>query len=103
MTRSVLASELYALFLSFDNAATIRSTLNQIFTESRERVKEEEEEVEEQKEKNQLLAKISVTLLARILQIPLTICVDSKSLYDCLIKLGTTQEKRLIIDILCLR
>ncbi|KAF1983123.1 hypothetical protein K402DRAFT_396834 [Aulographum hederae CBS 113979] len=33
----------------------------------------------------------------------MTLCVDSKSLYDCLIKLGTTQEKRLMIDILCLR
>jgi hypothetical protein len=103
VTRSVLASELYALSLGFDNAATIRSTLNQIFTGSREGVKEEEEEVEEQEEKNQISAKISATLSARTLQIPLTICVDSKSLYDCLIKLGTTQEKRLIIDILCLR
>ncbi|KAF1987334.1 hypothetical protein K402DRAFT_463029 [Aulographum hederae CBS 113979] len=37
------------------------------------------------------------------LRIPMTLCVDSKSLYDCLVKLGTTQEKRLMIDILCLR
>ena len=28
---------------------------------------------------------------------------NSKSLYDYLIKLGTTQEKRLMIDVLCLR
>ena len=30
-------------------------------------------------------------------------CINSKSLYECLVKLGTTQEKRLMIDILCLR
>jgi len=29
-------------------------------------------------------------------------CIDLKSLYNCLIRLGTTQEKRLIIDVICL-
>jgi hypothetical protein len=33
----------------------------------------------------------------------LVLCIDSKSLYECLVKLGITQEKRLIIDIICLR
>jgi hypothetical protein len=33
----------------------------------------------------------------------LVFCTDLKSLYDCLVKLGITQEKRLIINILCLR
>ncbi len=30
-------------------------------------------------------------------------CIDSKSLYDCLIKLNTTQKKRFIIDVMSLR
>jgi hypothetical protein len=31
------------------------------------------------------------------------VCTDSYSLYDCLIKLETTTEKRLMIDIIALR
>jgi hypothetical protein len=37
------------------------------------------------------------------IDLPLVLCTNSKSLYECLVKLGTTQEKRLIIDIMCLR
>jgi hypothetical protein len=37
------------------------------------------------------------------IDLPLVLCTDSKSLYECLVKLGTTQEKRLMIDIICLR
>jgi len=37
------------------------------------------------------------------IDLPLVLCTDSRLLYDCLVKLGTTHEKRLIIDIMCLR
>jgi hypothetical protein len=45
------------------------------------------------------------SIIQRILQLeqlPLVLYTDSKSLYDCLVKLGTTQEKRLIVDLMCL-
>lgn len=35
--------------------------------------------------------------------VPLVVCTDSFSLYECVTKLGTTAEKRLMIDILALR
>ena len=35
--------------------------------------------------------------------LPLVLCTDSHSLFDCLGKLGTTLEKRLKIDVMCLR
>jgi hypothetical protein len=45
------------------------------------------------------------SIIDRVLEMELLLVVytDSKSLYECLIKLGTTREKRLIIDIICLR
>ena len=55
--------------LGFDNAAVIKSTIQQILHRP----------------------------------IDLTIYIDSKSLYDCLVRLGTIYEKRLMIDIMCLR
>ena len=36
------------------------------------------------------------------ISLPLILCTGSKLIYKCLIKLGTTQEKRLIINIICL-
>ena len=72
MTRSVLAAELYVLSLDFNISATIRITLNHLFAgECQKRAVKAYETT----------------------KIPLIICVDSKSLYDCLVKLGTTQEK----------
>jgi hypothetical protein len=38
----------------------------------------------------------------RLLLTPIIICTDSYLLYKCLIKLGTTKEKRLIIDIIAI-
>ena len=35
--------------------------------------------------------------------IPIVVCTDSYSLYECLVKLGSTKEKRLMIDIMALR
>jgi hypothetical protein len=69
VTRSVLASELYAMAHRFDTGAAIKSTIEAILR----------------------------------IQLPLILCTDSKSLYDCLVKLGTTQEKRLMVDLMCLR
>src|ERR1700716_4630692 len=44
------------------------------------------------------------SILDKILQVsvPLVLCTDSKSLYDCLVQLRTTQEKCLMIDVMCL-
>lgn len=35
--------------------------------------------------------------------VPLVLCIDSKSLYNCLVKLGTTEENRLMVDEMSLR
>ena len=70
ITRSVLASELFALALGFDAGAVIKSATDKFLGSN---------------------------------PIPLAVAVDSRSLYDCLVKLGTTTEKRLMVDIMALR
>jgi hypothetical protein len=74
VTRSVLAAELFAMALGFDAAASIKTTLDQFLGTHRQ---------------HQVVPLLAIT--------------DSRSLYDCLAKLGTTTEKRLMIDIMCLR
>jgi hypothetical protein len=73
VTRSVLASEIYGIVNGFDIGIAIATTLRMI------------------------------TERLGVPAIPLVICTDSYSLYECLVKLGTTKEKRLIIDIMALR
>jgi hypothetical protein len=46
------------------------------------------------------------SIIQRILNIfslSMILLTDSRSLYDCLVKLDTTSEKRLMIDLMCLR
>jgi hypothetical protein len=69
VTRSVLASELYAIAHGFDTGIVLKTTIELIINKP----------------------------------LPLILCTDSKSLYDCLVRLGTTQEKRLMVDLMCLR
>ena len=72
VTRSVLALELYAMVHGVDIATAINTTLKMI------------------------------TKQIGIIEIPTIICTDSFSLYECIVKLGTTKEKRLIIDIMAI-
>jgi hypothetical protein len=48
------------------------------------------------------LVKLIIDKVLRI-DLLLVLCTDFKSLYKCLVKLGITQEKRLMIDVMCLR
>ena len=73
VTRSVLASEIYGMVGGVDMALAMNSTIQ---------------------------------MIVRQLDIPpppIIVCTDSYSLYECLVKLGTTKEKRLMIDIMALR
>jgi hypothetical protein len=73
VTRSVLASEIYGMVGGVDMSFAINSTISMIMKQ------------------------------LRLPTTPIIVCTDSYSLYECLVKLGTTQEKRLMIDIMALR
>jgi hypothetical protein len=73
VTRSVLASEIYGMVGGVDMAIAIGTTIKMI------------------------------TDQLGFGKIPTIVCTDSYSLYECLVKLGTTKEKRLMIDIMALR
>jgi hypothetical protein len=73
VTRSVLASEILAMSDGADKAYVIATTISQ------------------------------VTIKLGMPNVPIIVCTDSYSLYECLVKLGTTKEKRLMIDIMALR
>jgi hypothetical protein len=73
VTRSVLASEIYGMVGGVDMAIAIGTTVKMIMDQ------------------------------LGFGKIPTIVCTDSYSLYECLVKLGTTKEKRLMIDIMALR
>jgi hypothetical protein len=73
VTRSVLAYEIYGMVAGTDMSFAISSALKMI------------------------------TEQLDLPAIPMIVCTDSFSLYKCLVKLGTTKEKRLMIDIMAIR
>lgn len=73
VTRSVLASEIYGMVGGVDMAIAINTTIGMV---------------------NKQLGLPNTSIV---------VCTDSYSLYECLVKLGTTKEKRLMIDIMALR
>lgn len=73
VTKSVLASEVLAMSHGIDSAIPLSTTLNKIMKQ------------------------------LGLEDIPNIVCTDSFSLYECLVKLGTTKEKRLMIDIMSAR
>ena len=47
--------------------------------------------------------KVTIKKILQFKWLLITLCTDLKSLYNCLVKLRTTQEKRLIVNLMCLR
>lgn len=73
VTRSVLASEIYGMVSGFDAAWVLKYTLS------------------------------TITERLNLPTTRMVMCTDSYSLYQCLVQLGTTAEKRLMIDLMALR
>ena len=73
ITRFILINELYGITISFNNGFAFNTILNKII-------------------------KAFSTFI-----IPIVMYTDFKSLYECLIKLGNTIKKRLIINIILFR
>jgi hypothetical protein len=71
--RSILASEIYRIVAGIDMSFAISSTLKMI------------------------IEQLSIP------SIPIIVYIDSFLLYECLVKLGTTKEKRLMIDIMAIQ
>ena len=73
VTRSVLASKIYGTSTGIDTGYVVAQT---------------------------------ISMVTRHLDLPkllLVVCTDSYSLYECIIKLGSTTEKRLMIDVMSMR
>jgi hypothetical protein len=73
VTRSVLASEIYGIVGGVNMAITINTTIE------------------------------IITKQLGFPHIPIIVYTNLYSLYECLVKLSTTKEKRLMIDIIALR
>ena len=76
ITESVLASEIYGMVGGVDMSIAINTTIKLITDQLG---------------------------LKGFPPTPIIICTDSYSLYECLVKLGTTKGKRLMIDIMAIR